>query len=229
MPKSVVDSVNEHLNQMRAAGRVMDVKAKGALGEAAVMDIMHDYRARRGGLLYNGFMYPYATDRSGKVYLGNIFWDPETQKFSDVTRQLNDEIDVLLITHYRIFPIEVKSYHMRELTLTDAWMIRDGAKVDKSPLAQAEKHARHLYHQLYDVIPDGDPHYIIPMVCFVDRVDKGCNDQRTPEAIHYMPVVPINGLRQAVADRDFPVSDCTLDLNAIEKKLKAIQRERTID
>lgn len=226
---SFADNVNKHLAAMRQAGRVMDVKAKGALGEAAVMDIMHDYRARRGGLLYNGFMYPYASDRSGKVYLGNIFWNADTQSYSDVTKQLNDEIDVLYVSHYHIFPIEVKSYHMKELTLTDEWMIRDGSKVDKSPLAQAEKHARHLYHQLYDVIPDGDPHYIIPIVCFVDRVDKGCDDQRSPEFVFYMPVVPINSLRQTIIDRDFAISDCTLDLDAIEKKLRSIQRERDID
>lgn len=226
---SVVDSVNKHLAAMRQAGRVQDVKKKGALGEAAVMDIMHDYRARRGGLLYQGFMYPYASDRSGKVYLGNIFWNQETSAYSDVTKQLNDEIDVLYISHYHIYPIEVKSYHMKSVTLTNDWMVRDGTKVDKSPLAQAEKHARHLYHQLFDVIPDGDPHYIIPIVCFVDRVDKGCDDQRSSEFQFYLPVVPINDLRQLIIDRDFAISDCTLDLDAIEKKLKSIQRERTIE
>lgn len=225
----VATDVNQHLQEMREHGKLGDVKAKGASGEAAVMDIMHNYRNLRGGLLYQGFMYPYASDRSGKVYLGNIFWNEETKQFSDMTRQLNDEIDVLYVSHYRIFAIEVKSYHMRKVELDNKWMIRDGKMVDKSPIAQAEKHARHLYHQLFDVLPDGDPRYIIPVVCFVDRVDKEFEDKRTPDFAVYMPVVPINDLQQAIIDKDFALSDCTLDLEAIERKLNQIRRERDIE
>lgn len=221
-------TVNQRLQAMRDAGRLGNVKEKGAQGEAAVMDIMHSYRAHRGGLLYQGFMYPYATDRSGKLYLGNIFWDAEKGKYYDITKQVNDEIDVLYISNYRIFAIEVKSYHMKKVVLKDDWMVRDGSPVDKSPPCQAEKHARHLYHQLFDVIPNGDPKYIVPVVCFVDRVEKEFDDQRSPDFFAYMPVVPINQLQQAIIDSDTQ-REYTLDLAAIERKLKSIQRERTIE
>ena len=228
-PKELQQSVDSHMAEMISQGKLGDYKAKGAAGEAAVMDIMHDYRNRRGGLLYQGFMYPYASDRSGKLYLGNIFWNEETQEFTDVTRQVNDEIDVLFISHYRIFAIEVKSYHIKKAVLTNQWMTREGKKVDKAPTAQAEKHARHLYHQLYEVLPDGDPRYIIPLVCFVDRVEKEFDDQRDSDHQLYMPVCPINQLQSTILDRDFSDTGYTLDLDAIEKKLKSIQRERTID
>lgn len=225
----LADSVNARLQAMRDAGRLGNIKGKGQQGELAVMDIMHDYRTRRGGLLYNGFMYPYATDRAGKLYLGNIFWNDASQQYYDQTTHVNDEIDVLYVSHYRIFAIEVKSYHMKRATLTDGWMMREGKPVDKAPTAQAEKHARHLYHSIYDVLPDGDPRFIMPVVCFVDRVEKEFSDERSPEFQFYMPVVSINDLQQCIIDRDSPHSEYTLDIAAIEKKLKSIQRERTIE
>ncbi len=228
-PQEMEAAANAHMAEMIQQGKMGDYKAKGAAGEAVVMDIMHDYRTRRGGLLYQGFMYPYATDRSGKLYLGNIFWNEETQEFSDVTRQVNDEIDVLYVSNFRVFAIEVKSYHIRKAVLTDAWMTREGRKVEKSPPCQAEKHARHLYHQIYDVLPDGDPRFIVPMVCFVDRVEKEFDDQRSGKAQLYMPVVPVNLLQQTILDYDFSPNDYTLDVDAIEKKLRSIQRERTIE
>lgn len=217
-------SVNDHLAAMRAAGRARDIKKKGAAGELAALDIVHTYRAVRGGLLKQGFTYPYASNRQGKTYLGNIFWDEEAGRFYDLTRQLNDEIDILYISNYRIFPIEVKSYHDSTMVVEHGWLYRQGRRVEKSPYAQAEKHARHLYHQLYDVIPDGDPRYIIPMVCFVDacRVD----DKRSPEMQYYLPTVPLSSLKTVLMDRDTPVGEYTLDLSTIEKKLKSIEQEQ---
>lgn len=227
-PKNLEDSVNEHLAELREAGKIGNYKAKGNAGEAAVMDIMHNYRNKRGGLLYQGFMYPYASDRSGKLYLGNIFWDEATQSYSDITRQVNDEIDVLYVSHNRVFAIEVKAYHIKKAVLTNEWLEREGKKVDKSPPCQAEKHARHLYHQIYDVLPDGDARYILPIVCFVDRVEKSFEDKRDKKFTFYMPVVPINALQRTILDNDYPIGGYTLDVDAIEKKLKSIQRERTI-
>ena len=222
-----VATINQHLAKMRAAGKVMDIKAKGAAGEAAAMDVVHAYRAKRGGILKQGFMYPYASDRQNKIYLGNIFWDEAAQAFSDVTRQLNDEIDILYASYYRIFAIEVKAYHDDAIELTDKWMKRRGKMVDKSPMAQAEKHARHLYHQLYDVIPNGDPSYIRPMVCFVDRCTV--TDNRSPQMVYYMPVIGLNSLKQTLMDLDIPHrSGYTIDLDMVEKKLKSIERERDL-
>ena len=198
-----VDTINKNLRAMRAAGKVMDIKAKGAAGEAAAFDIVHEYRTKRGGILKQGFMYPYASNRQGRVYLGNIFWDEEKQKFYDMTKQLNDEIDILYISNYRVFAIEVKSYHDKTIVVTDKWMERQGKKVEKSPFAQAEKHARHLYHQLYDVLPFGDPRYM----------------------------TILDNLKQLLIDRDLPVDEdnrYTLDLDMIEKKLKSIERERDL-
>jgi len=170
-------------------------------------------------------MYPYASNRQNQVYLGNIFYDEEKGSYYDMTRQLNDEIDILYISHYRIFPIEVKAYTDSSIVLTDQWMMRRKKPVEKSPLAQAEKHARHLYHQLYDVIPEGDPSYIKPLVCFV--ASATVDDQRSNIMQFYLPATILNTLQRTLSDFDTP-GKYTLDLAMIEKKLKSIERTRDL-
>lgn len=209
---------------MRAAGKVTNFKKKGATGEAVIFDIMHDYRSRHGGILKQGFTYPYASNRQNQIYLGNIFWDEAQQAYYDVTRQLNDEIDILYISNFRVFAIEVKAYHDPSIVITDSWMERRKKKVDKSPVAQAEKHARHLYHHIYDVIPNGDPSYIIPLVCFVD--ESGIDDRRSERMREYLPVVILNNFKSTIIRLDKQLGDFTLDLEAIERKLKSIERAK---
>lgn len=213
-------SVNEKLAQMRAAGKY-SMREKGNAGELAALDVVHAYRAKHGGLLRQGFMYPYASNRQGKVYLGNIFWDAEHSAFTDVTRQLVDEIDILYISNFSIIPIEVKAYHDKRISIDDKWMSRRGVKVDKSPITQAEKHARHLYHSIYEVIPDGDPAYIKPVVCFVDNCE--IEDTRSQKMQEYLPVTILNGLGALLSHIDIPAY-YTLDLEVIEKKLKEIEK-----
>lgn len=212
--------INERLSHMRMAGKY-SMKEKGDDGELAALDIVHAYRAKHGGILKHSFTYPYASDRQGHVYLGNIFWDNDLKEFTDVTRQLIDEIDILYISNFSIIPIEVKSYHDMRLCVDDAWMTRRGAKVDKSPITQAEKHARHLYHHIYDVIPDGDTAYIKPVVCFVDNCVV--EDKRSDRMQEYLPVTVLNGLDALLRKIDTPTY-YTLDLEMIEKKLKEIEK-----
>lgn len=221
--------INSKLAAMRAAGKVKDIKAKGAAGEAAAFDVVHAYRAAHGGILKQGFTYPYATNRQGTLYLGNIFWDAEKSKYYDLTSFVNDEIDILYISNCRIFPIEIKAYHDDTMVVTDTWLYRKGQPVEKSPYTQAEKHARHLYHQLFDVIPNGDPKYIVPLVCFVDECT--IDDQRSPKMQYYLPTTTLDSLAQTISERDFPIGKqgYTLDLDMIGKKLKEIERERDLD
>lgn len=213
-------SINKHLATMRAAGKLMDIKQKGAMGEAAAFDVLHGYRAKNGGILKQGFMYPYASNRQNTVYLGNIFLDSDSGRYTDITRLLTDEIDILYISSRRIIPIEVKSYHDSNITLTDAWMERGGKPVEKSPMAQAEKHARHLYHQIFDVLPDGDSRYIRPVVCLVDRCSV--RDMRSDAMRQYLPVVSLNALYKTVRELDTPLA-YTIDTAMLERKLNEIE------
>lgn len=212
--------LNSVLNSMRKAGKIQDMKEKGNLGEDAVIAVCYDRKQRAGnGLLYQSFMYPYQSNRENVVYTGNIKY--ENEQFVEYTdKGLNDEIDVLYVTSYRIFVIEVKSYHARLLEVYDHWFNYDGKPVEKSPIAQAEKHARHLYHAIKDVIPDGNPMYIVPIVCFVDR----CKliDDREEYFRNYIPVCIINTLLSTLNKNNVPL-DYNLDLAQIEAKLNAVK------
>lgn len=220
-------NINGILANMRRSGKMQDNTAKGDLGEDAVLAICYERKLRvKNGLLYNSFKYPYQTDRSGVCYTGNIKY--EDGKYVEYTRDtLYDEIDVLYVTPYRVFAIEVKSYHARKINVYDHWVNRNGQPVDKSPVAQVEKHVRHLYHAIYDVLPDGDPSYIIPIVCFVDKctvVDERCNESKT-----YVPVCILNTLLKTINMYNTP-NEYNLDLEVVKSKLQqlAVSIKRTL-
>lgn len=226
-----MSKVDQILEGMRQSGKMRDWKSKGNQGEDAVLAIMHEYYLKRGGLLYQSFTYPYASNSHSQVYLGNIFRRNDGT-YIDVTKQFNDEIDILYVSPYRIFPIEVKAYHAKMEMSIDGLKKngsiqyekneRTGDMLHKNPLWQAEKHARHLYHNIYDVIPDGNPYYIQPIVCFADRCEL--SDTRTPEGKFYLPVTILNYLKQCIMDCDTPMN-YRLDLAAIEKKLVSIKKD----
>lgn len=214
-------NINNILKDMRKAGKLMDMKGKGNAGEEAVLQLTLQRLYNTGGIVYHSFKYPYQTNRKGITYLGNVKYENgEYVEYTDAKngRTLEDEIDVLYISPYRIFPVEVKSYHAN-LEVFDYWMKKQGVMVDKSPVSQAEKHARHLYHALYDVLPDGDPHYIVPIVCFVDRCKLV--DNRSEEQIGYLPCCILNNYNITVA-RNNTQLDYNLDVEMIANKLKEI-------
>ena len=213
-------SINDMLADMRKAGKFSNMQEKGDLGEDAVIAACYERKQKVGkGLLYQSFMYPYQTNRDGVCYTGNIKY--EDGKFVEYTRDsINDEIDVLYVTPYRVFPIEVKSYGARKLEVYDCWFNRNGTPVEKSPIAQAEKHARHLYHAIYDVLPDGKPEYIVPIVCFVDK----CKvlDDRPPASRDYIPVCILNTLLKTLNKYNTPL-EYNLDLDMIKTKLNQVK------
>ena len=223
-----MNEVDQILANMRQAGKLRNVKDKGNLGEDAVLNLCLAIKRSCGGILIQSFEYPYASNKQGKNYIGNIKY--ENGKYVEYTEggSLRDEIDILLITNYRIFPIEVKSYKCH-IKVYDHWMDRDNngpgspkgmQPVDKSPVAQAEKHARHLYHQIYEVLPDGRPDYIVPIVCFVDKCTV--EDSRTGKMQTYLPVTILNTVRAKIFEYNTPLK-YRLDLEAIRRKLKAIK------
>lgn len=218
-----IDSI---LKDMRAQGRVKDMKGKGDAGEDAVLQLTLDRLARTGGIVYHSFRYPYQQNRNSTTYLGNIKY--ENGKYVEYTdakngRLLEDEIDILYVSPYRIFPIEVKSYHAN-IEVFDHWMKKQGTLVEKSPITQAEKHARHLYHALYDVIPDGNSEYIKPVVCFVDRCKL--SDIRDSRFIDYIPCCILNNFKSTIIKYNKPL-EFNLDIQMIGDKLREVKEDGT--
>lgn len=217
-------NIDTILKNMRSKGRIQDMKGKGDAGEEAVLQIVLDRLSHTGGTVYHSFRYPYQQNREGITYLGNIkFENGEFVEYTDAKngRILEDEIDVLYVSPYRIIPIEVKAYHAN-IEVYDDWVKKQGTMVDKSPVTQAEKHARHLYHALYDVIPDGDPAYIKPVVCFVDRCKLV--DNRSDERAQYIPCCILNTLKQTIVKNNTPL-EYNLDIPMVVGKLEEVKTD----
>lgn len=212
-----VKNINSVLTNMRKCGKLMDARGKGDAGEMAVLQIVLSCHRQTGGLVYHSYKYPYQSNRSGVVYTGNIKYEKGVYvEYTDSV--LNDEIDVLYITPYRIFPIEVKSYHAK-LKVYNDWMDYNGKPVEKSVVTQSEKHARHLYHVLSDVLPDGRPEYIKPIACFVDRCTV--EDTRRDSSISYIPCCILNNFKKILIENNTPLA-YNIDLEAIEQKLDSV-------
>ena len=99
---------------------------KGSFGEKAVLRICEEFYQKYGGILIHS--YSYMVDRE---LPGNI------KRHDDGTFYLENlgsttEIDVLLITTYRIYPIEVKAYAAKKILLYDDRI--EGCRItEKSP------------------------------------------------------------------------------------------------
>ena len=210
---------------MRNAGRIHDNKSKGNIGEDVVFALL----AKRYPpfLLYHSLEYPYQTDRSGNVYLGNIKYDADQKRFYSVSgADYPDEVDVVLITPYRFLLIEVKSYRSSYFDCYEHWCNVHNGPCDKSPVTQGEKHARHFYHFMNSVIPDGDPNYIVPIVCLVDNIVL--RDDRVDYWQIKYPVCILDDLIPTINKVDTPL-DYNLDLKSINrfvhKKATSIKKE----
>lgn len=208
-----IDSV---LKTMREAGKMSEWKDKGDAGEEAALQICLELQRKMGGMIYHSYQYPYQSDATGRIYTGNLKRENgKLIEYTDSKKGLIDEIDVLYITAYRIFPIEVKAYHAK-IDVYDHWVKKNGTEVDKSPILQAEKHARHLYHALHPVLPDGKWNYIVPLCCFVDRCTV--NDTRSPEFERYIELCVLNNLKGTILSLNTPLQ-YNLDLGEIKRKL----------
>lgn len=202
--KNLKDSVDACLSKMQNSKGV----CKGTPGEQAVLQICEEMYQVRGGILYHS--YTYNVDRNLPGNIKNSNGSFYCEAVGSTT-----EIDVLLVTENRIFPIEVKAYKAKEIILTDT-TIEGCFKVDKSPVHQNEMHCRHLYSSIFKVLPEGQTKYIIPVVVFVDKAKVV--DRRSKEQKEYIKAVVLNTLYKTLVDSD-KTSDYKLDLDAIDNLL----------
>ena len=207
MSANIENEVNALLAQMHTE----DARGKGVTGEIAVTKICEEIYQQQGGILYHS--YEYRVDKTlpgnikregGELYIENL---------GDVT-----EIDILFVTPYKVFPIEVKSYLANTITLTDQGISGCNA-THKSPVHQNEMHCRHLYSFIYTTLPDGQTSYIVPIVCFVDKAK--IIDKRSDWQKEYIKVCILNNLKDTINKFNRP-GQYRLNLTAIDKMLKEI-------
>jgi hypothetical protein len=180
------------------------------------MTALRRYSARRGRcLIINSLEYGVVPKVPGNIKLID----------NKVTHIPNDggidEIDVVFVTSYRIFLIEVKTYRRKNIRLTNTWEYKSNSPAEKSVITQTEKHARQFYYNFYPYIPDGNPDYIIPLIVFVDKCHV--TDERDIEFKNYIPVCVINKLNKLISVLDTPL-DNAIDIDNLLKGLKSVAK-----
>ena len=176
-----------------------DYKKKGDLGETAVFRICEELYKAEGGILYHSFQHKVDADLPGNLKRseqGNIF----IENLGNFT-----EIDVLLVTPLRLFPIEVKTYSA--VKNGGIVLSKDGIsgcrETAKSPVHQNEMHCRHLYSYIYKNLPEGSAKFIQPIVVFVDRCKV--TDNRSTQEKEYIPATTLNGLYSLLIQLNKPL------------------------
>lgn len=202
---SIDKDINGLLNTMHSQA----AKEKGSTGELAVTRICEEFYNTMGGILYHSYSYRTDPEQAGNIKKseGKLY----VENLGTFT-----EIDVLYVSPFKVFPIEVKSYKAKEIILTDDG-ISGCAITDKSPVHQNEMHCRHLYAHLFKCLPDGDTSYIVPIVCMVDEATV--RDKRTKWQKQYIKVCILNTLKDMIQKNNNPGA-YRLDLGAIDKELR---------
>lgn len=199
-------SVNDLLNKMHSCSVATD---KGAFGEKAVLTICEQMYQSQGGILIHSYSYKVDKSLAGNIYNNN-------GKLYIENTGSSTEIDVLYVSKYRVFPIEVKAYAAKKITLTDAY-IEGCAHTEKSPVHQNEMHCRHLYSFLYRALPNGDTSYIVPIVCMTDKTEL--HDDRSDWQKDYIKACTLNYLESVLNTYNTPL-DCQINLQLMENVLR---------
>lgn len=198
-------SINNILKQVQSHHST----EKGSYGEQAVFAICEEFYQQQGGILIHSYSYKVDPNLPGNIKYHNGLY---IENLGTST-----EIDVLYVSKYRVFPIEVKTYKAKQITLTDD-RIAGCAVTDKSPVHQNEMHARHLYSTIFRGLQKGDPNFIVPIVCFVDKVDRVV-DNRSDWQKNYIKLSVLNTIKDLIAQCNQPLG-YQLNLTLMEKLLR---------
>lgn len=198
-------AINVCLQKMHSASGT----DKGVYGEQAVFKICESLYQQNGGILYHSYSFKTDKDKAGNIKIG-----PQGNLMLE-TLSSTTEIDILYVTRYRVFPIEVKAYKAKEITLTDG-RISGCFMTNKSPIHQNEMHARHLYTRIFRCLPGGCSDYILPVVVFVDEcklIDKRSGWQKS-----YIYKATLHNFEDVITTLNVP-GEKVLDLINIDKCL----------
>lgn len=214
-----INGILAEMRQIKAAPGVEteQTRKKGILGEKAAAAALRRYIAKNGGRLFHSVTFGYAKQETGAEYPGNLNFK-DGNIFETGSGGINDdEVDLMLITPRRIFLVECKAYRgsAGELRTTDYWTFRGTEPMSKCVLCQAEKHARHFYHRFYELLPEGNPKYIIPVLAWVDSARFV--DERS---VADFPVTCLNGLGRTISLLDKPL-DYLIDIPGFITALSA--------
>lgn len=143
------------------------------------------------------------------------------------------EIDCLLVTPYKIFVIEIKTVY-GDLVINDDFtmdLYRGGTKdpnFTHNYLRQNEMHARHLYYQLHQVLPKGQPKYIEQVIVLTGNMSVEDNRKLQDSRAH---VTITNNLLTLIEELNQP-NEFLISAKAVRKtlnKIRVLDRQRLLD
>lgn len=200
-------AINKHLKVLDR----MKGTDKGEVGEDIIFLILQNIQKKINMDLYHSYIYPYIPSIPGNIV-------KENGNYIEITKDgLQDEIDIVVVTEFRIFLVEVKAYRANDIKFTEDWTYHLGKADHKSVLSQSEKHARHFYHTFWEYLPDGDENYIVPLVVLVDKCKF--KDTRTKEDQDYLPACLRNELVEYFLKLNTPLK-YRLNVNEIERAME---------
>ena len=210
--------INDTLKAISKLKGFENSKEKGDAGEDAAIILIKDIIKSIPGekALFQSVVYRLMCDKDGNELPGNLTLT--AGRLEPNVSNGTGEIDVLLLTEYHIFIIEVKTYNAYIL-VDDDWTYKGTNPKQLDPLKfcnlqQVEKSARHFYQQYIDMIPRGDHNYIKPVLVY----SQGKLEVKTKD----YDVTLLNGLREVILSKE-PLSN---RLNV--KKLERLVEERAI-
>lgn len=203
---SLNSSVNGLLNKMRSSSQT----GKGTFGEQAVFKICEQFYQSEGGILIHSYSYKTDKEQAGNIKKGQN-GQLYVENLGDYT-----EIDILYVSKFKIFPIEVKAYKSKEIRLDDAG-IYGCYKTDKSPVHQNEMHCRHYYSHIFRALQNGDTRFIVPIVCMVDKAT--IIDERSDWQKEYIKLCILDTLEKTIRENNTPIG-YQLNLQLIDSILK---------
>lgn len=226
----MASEINIHLAKMRKYAKINEFKNKGNEDELALLALLKSMQNSINMSIFHSYSYPIPIDKTGNEYPGNIFLNcdsnplPNDYKMLDNNKcwiRLNnnskDEIDLLVITEFKIFVIEVKAKSGKNWIFNNYWDYRANIPEEKPVTCQSEKHARYMYHHLIEFIPEGNPEYIQPMIVYVD---EACiKDKRSKDMKRYLPLTILNLFESQFKKLNKPLK-FKIDMKAINLFLK---------
>lgn len=209
--QQLVQDVNRQLKEI-FNDNTLTPQQRGDKGEMVIGELVQYWASKyEGSIFEHSFMYEQ----------GPILPTQNSKEEVPVT-----ESDIIAITPYAIFVIEVKTVygHMKVYEDSNIEIIKKGTFTgnfeSKNYLRQNEMHCRHLYYHLKDILPDGNPAYIKPLIVMTGKMK--IYDERNNADKRRYPIVITNRLIPTLEEYNKP-NKFLLDLNKINKRLNKIR------
>lgn len=207
----LIKRVNSELNLI-FNDNTLTPQERGERGEILVGDLVKYWVNSYPDFIFeSSFIYPQ----------GPILKSTNTVEEEPVT-----EADLLVVTPYNVFVIEIKTIYGKMKVNEDYTMeiVNQGDfrgnHEKKNFFRQNEMHCRHIYYHLHDILPNGDSSYIKPLIVMTGKM-KVFDERNKSDKIRN-PLVITNKLIPNLSRMDKP-KDFLLDINRIRKRLDKIR------